>query len=174
MSNTPFRQYKSQNHEGGIATPLIVHWPKGIKAKNELRDQVGHLIDIMATCVDLSGAAYPKNYNGHEIQAMEGQSLAASFQSNVKEDRLLTWEHYQNRAIRQGKWKLVKLKYKTSRKKVLGDWELYDIEKDRSELNDLVKDNPEKAKELETLWERHAHRTKIYPKPGEGKKKDER
>lgn len=174
VSNTPFRQYKSQNHEGGIATPLIVHWPKGIKAKNELRDQVGHLIDIMATCVDLSGAAYPKNYNGHEIQAMEGQSLAASFQSNVKEDRLLTWEHYQNRAIRQGKWKLVKLKYKTSRKKVLGDWELYDIEKDRSELNDLVKDNPEKAKELETLWERHAHRTKIYPKPGEGKKKDER
>ena len=170
VSNTPFRQYKSQNHEGGIATPLIVHWPKGIKAKNELRDQAGHLIDIMATCVDLSGATYPKNYNGHKIQPMEGQSLAASFNSNVKTDRLLIWEHYRNCAIRQGKWKLVKLKYKTSRKDIAGEWELYDMDKDRSELNDLVKVYPEKARELESLWEKHAHRTKIYPKPGGSKK----
>ena len=80
------------------------------------------------------------------------------------------WEHYQNAAIRQGKWKLVKLKSKTSGKDQTGDWELYDMDKDRSELNDLVKEYPEKAKELETLWEKHAHRTKIYPKPGSKKK----
>lgn len=171
VSNTPFRRYKAQNHEGGIATPLIAHWPKGIKAKNELRDQVGHLIDVMATCVDLSGAKYPKQYNGHEIQPMEGQSLAASFDSNAPKDRLLMWEHYRHAAIRQGKWKLVTLRFKDRKTKEPGQWELYDMDKDRSELNDLVNVYPEKAKELEALWEKHAHRTKIYPKPGSKKKK---
>jgi arylsulfatase len=171
VSNTPFRKYKAQNHEGGIATPLIAHWPNGIKAKNELRDQPGHLIDVMATCVNLSGASYPKTYNGKEIQPMEGQSLAGSFDSNAPKDRLLMWEHYRHAAIRQGKWKLVKLRFKNGNRKKAGQWELYDMEKDRSELNDLVKVYPEKAKELEALWEKHAHRTKIYPKPGGGKKK---
>ena len=163
VSNTPFRQYKSKNHEGGIATPLIAHWPKGIKAGNELRDQAGHLIDIMATCVDLSGATYPETFNGHKIQAMEGQSLAASFNSKVPKDRLLMWEHYGNRAIRQGKWKLVALSGK--------HWELYDMEKDRSELNDLAETHREKATELATLWEQNAQRTRIYPRPGKRKKK---
>lgn len=171
VSNTPFRQYKAQNHEGGIATPLIAHWPNGIKAKNELRDQAGHLIDIMATCVDLSGASYPQKYKGNEIQAMEGQSLAGSFDNNVKKDRLLMWEHYRHCAIRQGKWKLVKLRFKGADRKEPGQWELYDMDKDRSELNDLVDVYPEKAKELEALWEKHAHRTKIYPKPGGSTKK---
>ncbi len=163
VSNTPFRLYKSYNHEGGIATPLIVHWPKGIKTKNEFRDQPGHLIDIMATCVDLSGASYPENFNGHKIQAMEGQSLASSFESNTVKDRVLIWEHFENAAIRQGNWKLVKLKGH--------DWELYDMVKDRSELNDLAETHPEKANELEALWEKNAHRTLIYPKPVRDRKK---
>ncbi|MFT7632528.1 MAG: arylsulfatase A-like enzyme [Mariniblastus sp.] len=163
VSNTPFRQYKSRNHEGGIATPLIAHWPQGIKAKNELHDQAGHLIDIMATCVDLSGATYPKTYQGNDIPAMEGQSLTASFNGGVAVDRQLLWEHYRNRAIRQGKWKLVALSGQP--------WELYDMEKDRSELNNLMKSNPEKAQELKALWETEAHRTKIYPRPSQGKKK---
>jgi arylsulfatase A-like enzyme len=163
VSNTPFRKYKAQNHEGGIASPLIAHWPQGIQAKNELRGQVGHLIDIMATCVDLSGATYPKMFHGNQIPAMEGQSLAASFDSDVEEERLLMWEHYHNRAIRQGNWKLVALKDHA--------WELYDMEKDRSELNNFAEQYPEKAKELEELWETHAHRTKIYPRPTGAKKK---
>ncbi len=98
VSNTPFRQYKSQNHEGGIATPLIAHWPKGIKAKNEFRDQSGHLIDVMATCVDLSGAKYPKQYKGNDIQPMEGQSLAGSFDSNDRCESILwiTQREYAN------------------------------------------------------------------------------
>ena len=171
VSNTPFRQYKSKNHEGGIATPLIAHWPKGIKAKNQLRDQPGHLIDVMATCVDLSGATYPKKYKGNDIQPMEGQSLTASFDSNDPKDRLLMWEHYHNAAIRQGKWKLVKLKFKDGNRNKLGQWELYDMDKDRSELNDLANVYPEKAKELQELWEKHAHRTKIYPRPSSRKKK---
>ena len=81
------------------------------------------------------------------------------------------WEHYRHAAIRQGKWKLVKLRFKADQRKEPGQWELYDMDKDRSELNDLARDHPEKAKELEALWEKHAHRTKIYPKPGSKKKK---
>lgn len=161
VSNTPFREYKSKNHEGGIATPLIAHWPKGIKGKNRLHDQAGHLIDIMATCVDVSGATYPIYYKGNKIQAMEGQSLRASFEGGPKVNRQLLWEHYHNRAIRQGKWKLVALKGKP--------WELYDMEQDRSELNDLTASHPAKAKALEALWEKEAHRTKIYPRPGKKK-----
>ena len=94
---------------------------------------------------------------------MEGTSLASTFEANVVKDRILMWEHFGNAAIRQGNWKLVKLKDK--------EWELYDIEKDRSELNNLDQTHPEKAKELEALWEENAHRTLIYPKPVRNKKK---
>jgi len=163
VSNTPFRLYKSMTHEGGIATPLIAHWPKGITAGNELRKNTGHLIDLMATCVELSGAEYPKEFQGHEIRPMEGVSLVPSFGKNVKiaPERIILWEHMTNAAIRQGKWKLVKASS--------GPWELYDMEKDRSELHDLVEKNPEKAKELEVLWEKNAHRTQIYPRPDKRK-----
>jgi len=158
VSNTPFRRYKSENHEGGISTPLIAHWPKGIAAKNGFRNQPGHLIDIMATCVDLSGAVYPKEFNGIEIQPMEGRSLAPGFASDTDPERVLMWEHYGSAAIRQGKWKLVRLSGKP--------WELYNLEKDRTELHDLAGTHPEKAEELEALWEKNAHRTRIYPNPG--------
>lgn len=161
VSNTPFRLYKSYNHEGGISTPLIAHWPKGIPDKNGFRSEPGHLIDIMATCVELSGAKYPEEFNGNAIQPMEGRSLVPGFHSVVGPERILMWEHYGSAAIRQGKWKLVRAKDKA--------WELYDIEKDRSELQDLSKIMPEKAAELAALWEENARRTRIYPKPG-GKK----
>jgi len=88
---------------------------------------------------------------------MEGRSLTESFNSKVNQERILIWEHYGNAAIRQGKWKLVRLNGKK--------WELYDIEKDRSELNNLAEAKPEKAAELAALWEKHAHRTLIFPKP---------
>jgi len=171
VSNTPFRKYKSQNHEGGIATPLIAHWPEGIKAKNELRDQPGHLIDIMATCVDVAGADYPTEYKGNAIQPMEGMSLVPTFTKNINKDRVLMFEHYRNTAVRKGKWKLVKLRFEDWKTREPGDWELYDIVNDRSEMNDLAEKMPEKAKELEELWEKEAWRTKIYPKPGRRKKK---
>ena len=98
-----------------------------------------------------------ENFGGQRIIPMEGQSLTASFKTNVNKDRLILWEHFQNAAIRQGKWKLVKLKS--------GEWELYDMESDRSELNNLAETHSEKCKELAELWEENAHRTLIYPKP---------
>jgi arylsulfatase A-like enzyme len=79
LSNTPLRRYKHFNHEGGIATPLIVHWPSGVSSKGEFRQQVGHVIDIMATCVDVAGAKYPTEFNGKKILPMEGRSLIPAF-----------------------------------------------------------------------------------------------
>lgn len=158
VSNTPFRMYKSQNHEGGIATPLIAHWPKGISAKGELRHEPGHLIDMMATCVDLSGATYPKKFAEHEILPMEGRSLAGGFAGDRAGERTLIFEHFGKAAIRKGKWKLVRGGEKSK-------WELYEIDKDRTELKDLSQEKPELAEELAHLWEQEAKRTLIYPKP---------
>jgi arylsulfatase A-like enzyme len=163
VSNTPFREYKASNHEGGIATPLIAHWPKGIAARNQLRHEPGHLIDIMATCVEISGAKYPARFAEHDILAMEGRSLAGGFAADRKEERTLLFEHYGAAAIRKGPWKLV-------RAGNTRPWELYQIEMDRTELNDLSKEHPDKARELADLWETEAKRTFIVPKP-EGKKK---
>ncbi|HBJ85924.1 MAG TPA: arylsulfatase [Verrucomicrobiales bacterium] len=162
--NTPFRLFKHYNHEGGIATPLIAHWPSGITAKNELRHQPGHLIDIMATCVDVGGAAYPKEYNGKPITPMEGKSLITAFKNEPIEREALFWEHEGNAAIRVGDLKLV-------RKGRTGPWELYDLKADRTELHDLASEQPEKAKELAAQWETWAERAQVKPYPSEGKAK---
>jgi arylsulfatase A-like enzyme len=158
VSNTPFREYKSHNHEGGIATPLIAHWPKGIKARNGMRHEPGHLIDIMATCIELSEAVYPKRHADHDILPMEGRSLVAGFDGDRPEERTLLFEHFGQAAILKGPWKLV-------RTGETRPWELYAIDKDRTELNDLGKENPDKVRELGELWRKEAERTLIYPKP---------
>lgn len=158
VSNTPFREYKSYNHEGGIATPLIAHWPKGIKARNELRHEPGHLIDVMATCIEVSGAEYPKRHAEQDIPPMEGRSLAGGFAGDRAEERTLLSEHEGKAAIIKGSWKLVRAGRE-------GRWELYDIARDRTELNDLSKAYPEIVRELAELWEKEAMRTFIYPGP---------
>ena len=107
VSNVPFRMYKHWVHEGGIATPLIVHWPTGIAAKNEFRNVPGHLIDIMATCIDVADAQYPDTYNEHAIIPLEGISLLPSFEKKPLEERAIFWEHEGNKAVRYGNYKLV-------------------------------------------------------------------
>jgi arylsulfatase len=163
LSNTPLRRYKHFNHEGGIATPLIVHWPAKIKTPGELRKQPGHLIDIMATCVDVSGAAYPAEFKGHKILPMEGKSLVPALDDKPIERDALYWEHEGNAAIRVGDWKLVRLGRG-------GPWELYDLKADRTELHNLAGAKPSMAHELAVKWDRWAERTHVkpYPKP-EGK-----
>ncbi|MDR3401156.1 MAG: arylsulfatase [Chthoniobacter sp.] len=156
--NTPWRLYKHYDHEGGISTPLIVHWPAGVKAKGEFRPQVGHLIDLMATCIDVSGAKYPAELDGHHILPPEGISLAPAFANQPLEREYLAWEHEGNRAIREGKWKLVSL--------AGAPWELYNMEIDRVELHDLAASEPQRVQEMSAKWEAWATRTHVLPRPG--------
>lgn len=163
VSNTPFRMYKHFVHEGGISTPLIAHWPQGISAKNEFRQTPSHLIDLMATCVDLSGAIYPQEFKGHKIQAMEGMSLRTVFSGDQLPERHILFEHEGNAAIRKGDWKLVGQKVMAKESTHTDRWELYNIKDDRSELNDLSSDFPEKFEELRSLFEEEAPRVRFYP-----------
>jgi arylsulfatase len=151
VSNTPFREYKHWVHEGGISTPLIAHWPKGIPAKGELRRQPGHLIDVLATCVDVAGAAYPK-----AAAPMEGKSLVPAFAGRPIEREALYWEHEGNRAVSAGDWKAVA-------KGPGGKWELYDLSRDRTEGTDLAASEPKKLNELVRKWEAYAKRTNVLP-----------
>jgi arylsulfatase A-like enzyme len=165
VSNTPFREYKHWVHEGGISTPLIVSWPAGIKTKGELLHQPGHLIDIMATCVDATGVKYPKEYKGHNIRPMEGKSLFPVLVKNKSvQHEAIYWEHEGNRAVRQGKWKLVAKGKK-------GKWELYDIEADRSELHDLADAEPERVKKMADMWQTYGKRTYVIPWPDSKEKR---
>ncbi len=145
LSNTPFREYKHWVHEGGIGTPLIVHWPAGISARGEIRHQPAQLTDIMATCLEVSSAKYPTEHKGHKIQPLQGDSLVPIFDNQDNGKEVLYWEHEGNRAVRKGRWKLVS--------KYPGNWELYDIEKDRTELNDLSPQYPKVVTELLSLYD---------------------
>ena len=165
-SNTPFREYKHWVHEGGISTPLIAHWPKGIAAdrRGKLESQPGHLIDIMATCVDLGGGDYPQQYNGEPITPLEGVSLRPAFRAkDLGRTKPIFWEHEGNCALRDGKWKIV-------RKGNMGTgentpWELYDMEADRTELHDLAVEMPERLKKMADAWEAYALHAKAKPWP---------
>ena len=168
LSNTPYREYKRWTHEGGIATPLIVHWPHRIKTGGELRHQPGQLPDIMATCLEVSAAEYPEEHNGSEILPLEGKSLVPVFDGLDNNKEALFWEHEGNRAVRQGKWKLVsKCSGKRGRPVMMGSrpdafpWELYDMETDRTECNDLSAAYPELVKELIKLYRGWADRCSV-------------
>ncbi len=153
LSNVPFRLYKRHNHEGGVSTPLIMHWPERIKTKGTITHQVGHLVDIMATCVDATGADYPEQFAKNHIQPMEGKSLLPMFQGKELGKRTLYWEHEGNRAIRDGKWKLVALNKQP--------WELYDMSRDRTELENLVQASPDVAAQLSAKWDSWAKRAGV-------------
>ena len=144
--------------KGGIASPLIAHWPKGIKDKDQWRHSPSHLIDVMASIVDISKGEYPRLYKGSKIIPMEGESLVSVFENDSIKSRNLYFEHGGNRAVRSGKWKLA-----SSGRRDYIKWELYDMGKDRTEMNDLSKSNPEKVKELIDAWNKWAHRTYVLP-----------
>lgn len=160
LSDTPFRLYKHFAHEGGISTPLIVHWPAGFPAKGELRQQPGHIVDLMATCMDVAGAKYPLEFNGKPILPMEGKSLVPAFANQPINRDAIFWEHEGNAAVRAGDWKLVRVGHD-------GPWELYDMKADRSELHNLASQKPERAKELADKWEAWAVRTNVKPYPNQ-------
>ncbi|MDA9961298.1 arylsulfatase [Opitutales bacterium] len=167
VSDTPFREFKHYAHEGGISTPLIAHWPKGIdkKLSGKLEHQPGHVIDIMATCIDVAGVKYPKKYDGHRLDPVEGVSLRPAFKGKPLERKdAIYFEHHLNCAIRDGDWKLVRYG-QTGKPSNFRPWELYNMRKDRSELNNLAKENSKKVEELTAKWEAWAVRAKVKPWP---------
>jgi arylsulfatase len=150
-SNTPFRRHKTWVHEGGISTPLIVHWPAGISAKGELRHTPGHFIDIVPSVLELAGIWKPKEWKDEPVPEAPGRSLVPAFarDENVPHESLW-WLHEGNRAVRVGDWKLVAAK---------GDpWELYDMRTDRAEQTNLAAKMPDKVRELERSWQEQADR----------------
>jgi arylsulfatase A-like enzyme len=139
-SNTPFRLYKHWVHEGGIGTPMIVHWPAVIQP-GRLVHEPCHFVDIMPTLLDAAGVKYPGTYQGRPIIPLRGESLLPAFRADGwTRQTTIYWEHEGNRAVRQGQWKLVS--------KHPGPWELYDMTNDRTELNDLSDRYREVAQKL--------------------------
>lgn len=148
VSNTPFRRHKTWVHEGGIATPLIVHWPQGIAARGELRNQPGHVIDVVPTLLEISGGKWLEPQDGQPLPPAPGKSLVPAFKNageKIARDDLW-WLHEGNRAIRMDGWKLVAAKDQP--------WELYDLHADRSETKDLSQEFPDRVRELSARWEK--------------------
>jgi arylsulfatase len=153
-ANTPFRLHKSWVHEGGISTPLIVQWPKGISAHGELRQNPGHLIDLAPTILDLAGAKWPETVNGVSVPLPPGKSLVPVFtQDGTVAHDYFWWFHDGNRAIRIGDWKLVADHQKP--------FELYDLRTDRCESHNLAAEYPAKVTELERAWTRHMEEFRV-------------
>jgi len=154
VSDTPFRLYKHFVHEGGIATPFIARWPGVIQKTNVMTRQIGHVTDLMATYVDVAGAHHPDQFNGKSILPLEGKSLLPIFEGQQRETRSpLFWEHEGNRAVRVDDWKLVSRHNEK--------WELYDMVADRTESHDLSTEQPERVKEMTTLYEQWAKRCNV-------------
>ncbi len=158
LSNTPFRGFKHEMLEGGINTPLIVHWPAVVKSPGISRE-VGHVIDLMATCLDAAGVGYPRSHNGRAVQPTEGRSLVPVFRTGTRAPHTaLCWEHEGWRAVRQGPWKLVAEPRGPP-------WQLYHLSEDPIELNDVAAANPGKVRELIAIYEAWARRCGVRPWP---------
>ncbi len=150
LGNTPFRLYKQNQHEGGISSPLVVHWPAGLRTRpGAITRQPGHLIDVMATLVDVAGAAYPSQIGDRKIDPLMGKSLLPIFRGQTRSPHETLYFHFgTDRALRQDAWKLVSAK--------LGKWELYNLEEDRTELHDLAEAQPDRAAAMQAEWFRMA------------------
>jgi arylsulfatase len=145
--NTPFRFYKSYAHEGGVRTPLIVHWP-GRTPGNAWTNTVSHVIDLLPTALELSGATYPREHGGETLWPLEGSSLATVFKNPAAKSspRTIFWEHGGKRAVRDGDWKAVALGNKKP-------WELYNLKNDPSELRDLAASEKERLTQLTAKYQ---------------------
>ena len=147
--NTPLRLHKTWVHEGGISTPLVIRWPKGIAARGELRNNPGHLIDLAPTLLELAGGQWPKAWGPEAVPTPPGKSLVPVFtKDNTISHDYFWWFHENNKAIRMGDWKLVSAGLNAP-------WELYDLHTDRCEMHDMASKDAAKVKELSQAWQQH-------------------
>jgi arylsulfatase A-like enzyme len=145
VSNTPFRRNKNTNHEGGIATPCIAYWPGVVARPGTISPELGHIVDVPATCLDVAGVEYPTEFNGRDVLPLDGRSLLPTLRGEPRQGHAsLCWATSGCRAVRQGSWKLVAAKD--------GPWELYDLAADRSELHNLAKQHPERVAKMEQIF----------------------
>ena len=162
VANTPFRFWKAKSYEGGICTPMIAFWPKGIgkKRAGSITEEAGHVMDIMATCVELADAEYPETYKGHDIIPMEGMSLVPIFRTgHRKGHEYLGFEHFNECAFLSADgWKIVKPGNKAA-------WELYNLNEDRSEQHNLASEYPERLSEMVGRYEAWARMCMVEPNP---------
>ncbi|MFW6230108.1 MAG: sulfatase/phosphatase domain-containing protein, partial [Halanaerobium sp.] len=156
LSNTPFREFKSWVHEGGIATPLILHWPDYIEGENVTSTQVGHIVDLVPTILEAIGTNYPDEPG---FKKPVGQSLLQVMEVQEIKHDVIFWEHEANRALRKGKWKIVA-------KGKEGSWELYDLKKDRSELNNQAEKKQNLVQNMAKTWDNIAREINVYPLDG--------
>jgi arylsulfatase len=156
-SNTPWRMYKHYSHEGGISAPCLVHWPAGFRRRNALENAPVHLIDLMPTLVEVSGAEYPERLGSRQIPPMAGTSLMPALRGEKLPERTLYFEHEGTRAVREGRYKLTALRGEP--------WKLYDMERDRTEIDDLSEQQPQRVASLATKWDTWAAENQVTPLP---------
>ncbi len=156
-SNTPWRLYKHYNHEGGISSPFIAHWPAGLERHDVLDGRPGHIIDLMPTILDAAGATYPAEMNGQPTAALAGRSLLPLLQGEEVPQRELFFEHEGNRAVTDGHWKLTAVRGQP--------WELYDTDVDRTELDNLAAEHPDIVQKLDSDWNKWAEENRVLPRP---------
>jgi len=162
VNNTPFRLFKHFNHEGGVRTPMIVHWPQGLTRTNQWENEPGHVFDIMATIIDATGVSYPTQFNGHVVLPLEGQSLKSLFTSTNETSRTLGFEHESNRAWISGGWKFVTKNFASyDGSNPANQLELYDLSKDPTELTNVAAAQPVLLDQMVTNWNSWATRVGV-------------
>lgn len=162
VSNAPTKGYKDTCYEGGLLSPAVFHWPKGLKPRGAIAHDVAHIMDIVPTCLELAGASYPAAFDGAPIPPVEGKSLVPFFRGQPRASHdLLCWEWSGNRAVRRGDWKLVAMRDKP--------WELFDLKTDRGEQRDLARAHPDIADDLVRSWESWGKRVGVVARPPRAK-----
>jgi arylsulfatase A-like enzyme len=167
LGNTPLRLYKHFTHEGGISTPMIAHWPAGIGKPDKWIRAPAHVMDVMPTLIEATGAKYPEELRDNSITPVEGTSLLPLMRGQCLPDRSIGFDHQGARALRQGDWKLIWSK----RMPHEIEWELYNLAEDRCETNDLAAKHPERMRMMAADWERWARHVRVIyePKTNAGK-----
>lgn len=157
VSNTPFRSTKTTAYEGGIRTPMIAHWPAVIKKGGQWTNDLGHVMDLMTTCLEVAGAKYPQEFGARKPLPLEGRSLAATFRGDKRADHeVLCWNAPRNQAIRQGSWKLINSEPGKA-------WELFDLETDGGETKNLAEQHPQRVRDMAVRWGAWARRVGLQP-----------
>ncbi|MCA9059179.1 MAG: sulfatase-like hydrolase/transferase, partial [Planctomycetaceae bacterium] len=161
LGNTPLRLYKHFTHEGGISTPFIAHWPSSLPPQEKWVRNPAHVMDIMPTILDATGASYPESFDGRPVTPAEGTSLLPMLRGEVTPERTLGFDHQAAHALRKGDWKLVWSK----RMPHEIQWELYNLAEDRCETHDLAKEHPQRVASMAAEWDAWARRVGVIHEP---------